>query len=54
MKIFRRGRFSISFLYFDLWVGVYLNRTAKTIYLCPIPCLVFRLYYGFLPGRRGA
>lgn len=30
-----------SFKWFDLWVGAYLDVGAGTLYVAPLPCLIF-------------
>lgn len=27
------------FAWFDLWVGVYIDRPARRVYVFPVPCL---------------
>ena len=34
------GKLSVYFDFRDWWVGVYVG--AAAIYVCPVPCLVFR------------
>ena len=29
--------------WYDLWVGAYIDRPGRTLYLCPLPCLVVRV-----------
>jgi len=31
----------VKFLWFDLWVGVYIDCKNRKIFVCPIPMLVF-------------
>ena len=35
----------------DWWVGVY--RGPNHLYVCPVPCLVFRFSRAFIPSRGG-
>ena len=30
-----------AFKWYDLWVGFYWDRKARTLYFCPLPCIVF-------------
>ena len=31
----------LSFVWYDVWVGLYYDRVSKTIYFCPFPMIVF-------------
>lgn len=31
-------RVSLSFAWYDLWIGAYYDRRNKTLYVCPLPC----------------
>lgn len=37
-------RCRLFFAWYDLWIGVYWDRTAKALYLCFVPCLVLKLW----------
>ena len=32
--------------WYDLWVGVYVDREKRTVYVFPFPCIGFRVYWG--------
>lgn len=36
----------VFFAWYDLWVGAYIDRDARAVYLCPLPCLVIRVGVG--------
>lgn len=29
----------------DLWIGVYVSKDYKTIFICPLPCIVIGIGY---------
>lgn len=31
---------AIGFNWRDLWVGVYVSKDRKTVFICPLPCVV--------------
>lgn len=35
----------IAFAWYDLWVGVFIDRRARTLYVCPLPALVISLRF---------
>lgn len=37
MKI---GRLSISFAWYDMWIGLFV--TSHAFYVCPLPCVLFK------------
>ena len=30
----------VFFAWYDLWIGLYVDRKGKRAYFCPLPCLV--------------
>ncbi len=34
-------RLHVSIKWFDLWVGIYYDRDARIVYICPIPTVCF-------------
>jgi len=34
---------SFSFLWYDFWVGFYYDRERRVLYVCPLPCCVFKV-----------
>lgn len=38
----RREAVKVFFAWYDFWVGFYWDRKARALYVCPLPCLVFR------------
>lgn len=48
----------IQFLWFDVWIGAYWDRSARVLYICPLPCVViklgpFRQKHGAPPDAEG-
>jgi hypothetical protein len=35
-----RPRISLSFAWYDLWIGAYIDRERRRLYVCPLPCLL--------------
>jgi hypothetical protein len=35
-------RVSAFFAWFDLWVGVFIDRPKQAVYVCPLPCVVIK------------
>lgn len=36
----------LSFAWYDLWVGAYWDRKTRTLYVCPLPCVLITLTFG--------
>jgi hypothetical protein len=34
---------SLFFRWYDLWIGVYIDRPNQTIYICPLPTLGIKI-----------
>jgi len=34
------ARVSLRFAWYDLWVGVYVDTAKRTVYICPLPCVL--------------
>ncbi len=37
---------SISFAWYDLWIGAYWSRSDHVLYICPLPCVLVRIARG--------
>jgi hypothetical protein len=42
-KIFEMGRFNLSFAWYDFWVGAYIDRSNKKIYICLVPMILITI-----------
>ena len=50
MKIlYQKGFFKLIFAWYDMWVGAYYDVGHRTLYILPLPMLVFRFQ---LPGKQ--
>jgi hypothetical protein len=36
-------RVSVFLAWYDLWIGAYYDRGAKTLYVCLLPCVVIKI-----------
>lgn len=36
-------RVTLRFLWYDLWIGAYWDRAGRALYVCPLPCVVFKI-----------
>ena len=34
---------TFSLAWFDLWIGAFYDAKKRTLYVCPIPCCVFKI-----------
>ena len=41
-----RWRIELVLAWYDFWVGVYVDRDKRTIYILPAPCIGVRVYWG--------
>jgi len=39
-------RAKLIFRWYDLWIGIYIDRRNKYIYIFPIPMIGIRIFYG--------
>ena len=43
------GPIRVKFAWYDLWIGAYIDRDSRTLYICPVPMLVIEIH---LPARE--
>jgi hypothetical protein len=36
-------RLRLEWAWYDFWVGVYVDRPGRQVYICPLPTVVLRL-----------
>jgi hypothetical protein len=36
-------KIQVKFAWYDLWIGAYVDRANRTIYICPIPTLLIKV-----------
>jgi len=36
---------TLSFAWYDIWVGIYIDRARRAVYVCPLPCLVLKFQW---------
>lgn len=36
-------KITLHFLWFDIWVGVFIDRAKRIVYVCPLPCVVVKI-----------
>lgn len=41
MRLPRRFRVTVSWLWYDLWIGAYFDTADRVLYVCPVPTVVF-------------
>ena len=41
-----RWRIEPVLAWYDLWIGVYVDREKRIVYVLPLPCIGFRFYWG--------
>lgn len=44
---------TIAFNWRDLWVGGYISKDKRTVFICPIPCIVIGIGYDVLKRCGG-
>lgn len=40
----RKFEFEFFFAWYDLWIGAFYNQKDKTLFICPLPCVVFKFF----------
>lgn len=46
LKIIQTKRIKISFAWYDLWIGIYIDKDKRKIYICPLPTLLITISLG--------
>lgn len=37
------ARVRLSFAWYDLWVGAFIDQAKRRLYICPLPCLLITI-----------
>jgi len=45
-------RVKFFFALYDFWIGVFWDRKNKILYICPLPCCVFKIQSKNQPSPR--
>lgn len=45
LTIFEADKFKLSFAWYDLWIGVYIDTNKRKLYICPLPTILLTLRY---------
>ena len=40
------GKIKVSFAWYDLWIGAYIDRKKKILHICPVPTLLVSINLG--------
>lgn len=41
--LFEKGRFKLSFAWYDIWVGAFIDTTKSKVYICLIPTFLITI-----------
>lgn len=41
-----RRRVRVKFAWYDLWIGAYIDRAKRVLYICPLPTLLVEVHLG--------
>ena len=36
-------KISLGFAWYDMWIGAFYDRSKRTLYVCPFPCVVIKI-----------
>ena len=36
-------KINVFFAWYDIWIGIYIDRNKETLYICLLPCVVIRI-----------
>jgi len=43
--LYQNTRLKISFAWYDLWIGLFVDSAKRKLYFCPFPTLLFTINY---------
>lgn len=35
----------VKFIWYDVWIGLFIDTKKKTLFICPLPCIVIIIKY---------
>lgn len=44
-KLFQIGKYRVSFAWYDLWIGYFIDTNKRKKYICILPCLLIQWEY---------
>lgn len=43
VRLLSLGRVTVAWAWYDLWIGAYIDRKNKILYICPFPTLLLTI-----------
>lgn len=41
--IWEHGRVKLAIIFYDFWIGAFYDQKKRTLYICPLPCVVVQI-----------
>lgn len=52
IKIFQTKRIRLSFAWYDLWVGAFVDKQNHKLYICPLPTILITINFASYVARK--